>query len=78
MRYISEKPTLAQMKAIVAKDYSLYNIPAYEHYNWCLDYLGSSENRVVEPRLLLPEDAVVSIQEIMIEACSNYLQRVIN
>ncbi len=70
------RPPTSTMKDITEGNYFGYIRPVYQHYNWCIDYLGIDKPFVTwETRThkLLQED-VRQIGEIMTEACKKYLQ----
>lgn len=70
------RPPKSIMKNIVEGNYAGYIRPVYQHYNWCIDYLGIDKPFVTwktRTHKLSQEDCK-QICETMIEACKKYLQ----
>lgn len=69
----SIQPKLEQMVAIATKNTEDYGIPLYEHYNWCLDYLGLDCERVTEDTLTQLRNPEF-VQGILVKACTRALK----
>lgn len=73
---LSVEPPDDVKKAILRYDYFDQNLPVYQYYNWCLDFLHSVLPRITpdtvnEPR---PVEYFREVQLLMRKACSSYLQ----
>lgn len=68
------KPSKEIMLALINKDYSVYSMPCFEHYNWCIKYLNEDKPLVTEGTRNIDSAERFYIQNIMIKACKKYLE----
>lgn len=72
--YAVLQPARYDIMAIAHRDTESYNIPPYQHYNWCCEQLGLEDKKVEFPDIKLSRVEWDEVQELMVAACKKYLQ----
>lgn len=71
--YETIMPSIQSMKDIVSKDTSRYGKPAYQHYNFLVEYLGMPELKIKYPNEKLTIEEFERCHKLMVIACEKYL-----
>ena len=70
------RPPKSMMLDVVEGNYFGYVRPVYQHYNWCINYLGVDKSFITweTSTRKLSRENTEQITDIMTEACKKYLQ----